>query len=736
MTQDPRIGSQIAGFTIVSLIGRGGMGVVYLAQHARLGRRVALKVLPPEMASAQELRRRFVDREPRLAASVEHPNVLPIHDAGEEADGTLWMAMRYVDGKDLGRLLRDEGPLEPARALQLIGQVAEALDAAHAEGLIHRDVKPENILVEGRPPREHVYLTDFGLTRHISSGRLTASGAFLGSIHYASPEVIEGRPDLDGRADVYSLGCVLFQCLTGHVPFAQESDISVLYSHLKAEPPEPASWRPELPARLNDVIRSAMAKRADDRYPTCGSLVEAASAAVSPDSRVGAGTGDSGLAGVRSEAIGSEATSVIDVSAQLIPIESTGRRSARHQVRIENRGRSRAQVHLTTRGRRAISAAVSPGSLVVEPVSVAWAGVRVRPRNGRLIGRRRLPFQVIVEPEGADAITLGGVLIRPAPVVAWSVITSLVLVLGGSAAFLAFRPHPRNPPARTRGGLPTHLATQICPLTGVPALSGQAPDGPALAVKVDNEVRSQSGLFHADLVFEEPIEAGRTRFVAVFQCTLPDLVGPVRGPRPTDPDLLAELGHPLFAFGNDSLAEPLDLSGVVDVSERIEPNGYSRTDAGAPYNLFAKPERLLATRTSAPARPVFTYSAAPPAGVPRRRVVEVPFGTLEWRYDEGLGQYVRYYGSRAHESDGRQLSASNVIIQYVRVRDVSIAGKMWVRARTMGEGNAVVFRDGVGIRGTWSRSSRSRPAMFLDKRGREIMLAPGATWVELVPAPK
>src|SRR6266542_364091 len=712
------------------------MGVVYLAQHARLGRRVALKVLPPEMASAQEIRRRFVDREPRLAASVEHPNVLPIHDAGEEADGTLWMAMRYVHGKDLGRLLRDEGQLKPSRALDLIEQVADALDAAHAEGLIHRDVKPENILVEGRPPREHVYLTDFGLTRHISSGRLTASGAFLGSIHYASPEVIEGRPDLDGRADVYSLGCVLFQCLTGHVPFAQESDISVLYSHLKAEPPEPASWRPELPARLNDVIHSAMAKRADDRYPTCGSLVEAARAAVSPDARLDAGTDAVDAVHPGSQGIDSGATTVINVSAQLIPIESVGRRSARHQVRIENRGRSRTQIHLTARGRRAMSAAVSPGSLIVEPVSVAWAGVRVRPHDGRVIGRRRLPFQVVVEPEGADPITLEGAMVRPAPVIAWSVIASVVLVLGGVGAFVLTRSgSPAKGPGRTPGGPTAHPVAQICPLTGSPAPPREVPDGPALAVKVDNEVRSQPGLFRADLVFEEPIEAGRTRLVAVFQCALPDLVGPVRGPRPTDPDLLAELGHPLFAFGNDSLAEPLDLSGVIDVSERIEPNGYSRTDAGAPYNLFAKPERLLATRTSTPARPVFAYSVAPPAGVPKRRVVEVPFGNLEWRFDEGLGQYVRYYGSRAHESEGRELSASNVIIQYVRVRDVTIAGKLWVRAGTMGEGKAMVFRNGVVIQGTWSRPSRALPPIFRDKRNRQIMLASGVTWIELVPAP-
>jgi serine/threonine protein kinase len=174
-------GTELAGYRVEAQLGRGGMGVVYLAEHERLGRRVALKLLAPHMASVAEIRRRFVDREPRLAAMVEHPNVLPIYDAGEESDGTLWMAMKWVDGPDLGRLLRTHGPLAPERALHLLRQAASALDAAHAKGLIHRDVKPENILVEGVPPVEHVYLTDFGLTRRISSGRFTGSGVFSGA---------------------------------------------------------------------------------------------------------------------------------------------------------------------------------------------------------------------------------------------------------------------------------------------------------------------------------------------------------------------------------------------------------------------------------------------------------------------------------------------------------------------------------------------------------------------------
>jgi hypothetical protein len=251
------------------------------------------------------------------------------------------------------------------------------------------------------------------------------------------------------------------------------------------------------------------------------------------------------------------------------------------------------------------------------------------------------------------------------------------------------------------------------------------------------EVQSQSGLFDADIVFEEPIEFGSTRLVAVFQCHMPDSVGPVRGPRPTDPDLLAQLGLPLFAFGNDSLAEPLDWTGAaVDMSENIEPNGYTRSGAGAPNNLFAIPEHLLATggRRSTTTKALFSIGTDPPTGFPRQPVVRVPFGNLVWRYDEGLGSYVRHYGSRPHRSEGRKLEAANVIVQYVHIRLVTIAGKEWVQADTVGSGKALVYRNGILIRGTWSRPSRSRRPIFRNGSGQEIAMAPGVTWVELVPA--
>ncbi|HEX9235366.1 MAG TPA: serine/threonine-protein kinase, partial [Actinomycetota bacterium] len=212
MQTEPRIGSVIAGYRIDSLIGRGGMSVVYLAEDLNLGRKIALKVLAPELAGDARFRERFV-RESRLAASLEHPNIIPIHDA-READGVLYIAMRYVEGTDLKGLIKEEGRLDPGRTLSIVGQVAGALDAAHARGLVHRDVKPGNILIaraseSGGP--EHVYLSDFGLTKRATSDSgITATGQFVGTLDYAAPEQFEGKP-LDGRTDQYSLGCCLYE---------------------------------------------------------------------------------------------------------------------------------------------------------------------------------------------------------------------------------------------------------------------------------------------------------------------------------------------------------------------------------------------------------------------------------------------------------------------------------------------------------------------------------------------
>ena len=273
MEADSRIGARLAGYKIESVLGRGGMGVVYRAVHVHLGRTVALKLLAPELAQTEGFRERFI-RESRIAAALDHPNVVPVYDAGE-TDGLLYIAMRYVEGTDLADLLA-AGPLDSERALDVLGQVGAALDAAHASGLVHRDVKPANVMVEG----ERVYLTDFGLTKPIDAATaFTQSGQFLGTINYVAPEQIRGL-ELDGRADVYALGCVLHECLVGAPPFRRDSDVAVLYAHLEEPPPRPSDQSPGLPAAIDAVIERALAKAPADRFASCAALVDAARTAL------------------------------------------------------------------------------------------------------------------------------------------------------------------------------------------------------------------------------------------------------------------------------------------------------------------------------------------------------------------------------------------------------------------------------------------------------------------------
>ena len=272
MAETPRIGTVFAGYRIESLRGRGGMSVVYRAENPRLGNLVALKLLSAELADDESFRERFV-RESRTAASIPHPNIIPIHDAGD-ADGVLYIAMRYVEGPDLKALLKEGEPLTPARCLRLGAQVASALDAAHARGMIHRDVKPANVLVEaGADAEDHAYLADFGLTKHIDShSGITGTGQFVGTIDYMAPEQIEGR-QVDARADIYALGCVLFECLAGSPPFRRETDVAVIWAHMREEPPPLGSVRSGLPAAADKVLAKALAKDPDERHQSCGELV-------------------------------------------------------------------------------------------------------------------------------------------------------------------------------------------------------------------------------------------------------------------------------------------------------------------------------------------------------------------------------------------------------------------------------------------------------------------------------
>ena len=283
------MGTELAGHQILSVIGRGGMAVVYRAEHLRLGRRVALKVLDPALAEDEAFRERFI-RESRIAAGLDHPNFVTVYDAGE-ADGLLYLSMRYVEGTDLERLLQAEGHLPPDRAVAIVSQCAAALDAAHAEGLIHRGVKPADILLE--PVRDGItraFLSDFGITKDVGAGtRLTRAGSFVDTVDYVAPEQIRGE-EVDRRADVYSLGCVLYRCLTGEVPFPRDSELVAIYAHLNDDPPRPSERRPDLPSALDDVVARVLAKSRDERYHTCGELAEAAARAIGhhAESEIGA----------------------------------------------------------------------------------------------------------------------------------------------------------------------------------------------------------------------------------------------------------------------------------------------------------------------------------------------------------------------------------------------------------------------------------------------------------------
>ncbi|MFD7935147.1 serine/threonine-protein kinase [Streptomyces sp. NPDC059755] len=268
------VGRRIAGYRIEGEIGRGGMAVVYRAHDLRLDRTVALKLLAPELARNDVFRKRFT-HESRVAAAIDHPHIVPVFEA-DETDGVLYIAMRYVEGSDLRHLLDREGPLPPATAVRIAAQVASALDAAHEHGLVHRDVKPGNVLVargtDSDHP-EHVYLTDFGLTKKsLSLTGFTSVGQFVGTLDYVAPEQISGQP-VDGRCDVYGLACVVYECLAGRPPFLRDDDVALLWAHQNADPPPLRQARPDLPPYLDAVFARALAKSPEARHPTCGAFV-------------------------------------------------------------------------------------------------------------------------------------------------------------------------------------------------------------------------------------------------------------------------------------------------------------------------------------------------------------------------------------------------------------------------------------------------------------------------------
>ena len=261
------------------------MGVVYHARHEPLQRQVALKLIAPALSADADFRTRF-QRECRAAASIRHPHVLPVYHAGEE-DELLYVTMQYVEGADLGRILALEHRLAPASAALLVADLADAVEAAHRSGIVHRDVKPTNVLIEHRGEAMHAFLTDFGLAKAISgASQLTSTGMILGTLDYAAPEQLE-ELDVDARADVYALGCLLFHALTGAVPFPRATSTAKILAHLQTAPPPISSLVADVPAALQAVVARAMAKRPEDRYQSAGELGGAARAAVGAPTAAG-----------------------------------------------------------------------------------------------------------------------------------------------------------------------------------------------------------------------------------------------------------------------------------------------------------------------------------------------------------------------------------------------------------------------------------------------------------------
>jgi serine/threonine-protein kinase len=373
--------SRLGNFRLERELGRGGMGIVYLAEETNLGRWVALKVIAPDLAGDPEFRARF-EREARIAAGLDHPNVVPLFAAGE-IEGQFYLSMRYVEGTDLKALLRERGRLDYPEAASIVGQVGSALDAAHARGLVHRDVKPGNILLgSGGDGGFHAYLTDFGITKDASDQTvgLTQTGQWVGTVDYISPEQVSGRP-IDARSDVYSLGCVLYQSLTGHAPY-QGPDVHKVYAHMSEPPPALDGPAAPLGPAFDPVIQRAMAKDPDERYPSAGDLGRAAQSGAKgelnqvPERTVAAGDAATGIA--PTVAATPAAPTEMAATQQLPPDQAT---PARQPVYSEPPTAPQPAAP-PARSRRGLWAAVAVGAVILIAAVAALAVVALNKDSG------------------------------------------------------------------------------------------------------------------------------------------------------------------------------------------------------------------------------------------------------------------------------------------------------------------------------------------------------------------
>ena len=388
---DHMVGQVIQGCRIEAEIGRGGMGVVYRAEQLRLGRKVALKLLSPGLTGDQDFRRRF-ERESRIAASMEHPHATPVYEAGE-TDGRLFILMRYVSGTDLGALIAREGGLDPARAARILDQVGSALDAAHSRGLVHRDVKPANVLLTGEGAEEHTYLSDFGLTKDASSqSAVTHTGQWVGTVDYVAPEQLDGRP-IDARTDVYALGCLLFEALSGEVPHPGP-EMATMWAHMHKPPRPLGDRRPDL-AMFDPVVARAMAKEPADRYPSAGDLGRAVGAAAQGGGRTQA---------ERSVAIGAAAPGPG-------PPVATAAATRLERVAPPDTGAVEASAPSSSRGRR-VAVGAAAGVLLTATLAGsillgAWL-VRATPEQGRTTAGRSSGPSTTTAPTVAVPSVIGG----------------------------------------------------------------------------------------------------------------------------------------------------------------------------------------------------------------------------------------------------------------------------------------------------------------------------------------
>jgi DNA-binding beta-propeller fold protein YncE/tRNA A-37 threonylcarbamoyl transferase component Bud32 len=647
-------GSRIAGYLLQEQIGRGGMSVVFLARDERLGRQVALKILAPDLATNRAFRERF-GRESRAAAAVDNPHIIPVFEAGEAA-GALFIAMRYVPGGDAKSLVRDSGPLPQGRVAEIIAQVASALDAAHRRGLVHRDVKPANILLADSDQvalRDHVYLSDFGLTKgSLEVSGLTAAGQFLGTLNYVSPEQISGRPT-DGRADQYALACSAFELLTGQPPFARDEPTAVMYAQLNDQPPAVTSLRPDLSPGLNAVLARALAKSPQDRYASCAEFAIALRAAADPwPASEQPPAADWATKLVPAAPAGPAASATAATSGPPAPPAGTSGPSAGAVVQA---GRSRRSAALVLAGAVIVAAGLGGGAAV-------WA---LRPAHPAKRGAAPTTAQqeggsLAAPPCSTDVGPGRTYRLRPAGVLSVAVPPYGAVVTGDlSHTFVALR--QAIAVFRDRAGVPVGLPVRTIAVPDRPHAQALTSDGRYLVTATN----------HGATVIDVAAAQGHGRaIVGQLRSGLPGNPGGDDLALTPDDHLVFEAMRWVNKIAVFDLARalrsgfgPADLIGYIRTG--VKPHGMLVSADGRwlyVASRFARPGTLegslsvfsVRTATTAPARS-FVSSAI--AGCGAYRVIASPDGSVLWVLAQSSNELVGLSAVRLRTDPGHAIIA-------------------------------------------------------------------------------